>query len=144
TVSLIVTSVGACLAFLFWPRLKTSPEELSRVKFDRLVAGNTIVMAQVVPRPFPGIYTISGAYLAGSEGPKTDFTVTTHLTETQLTALLSRPNAAIEVPKSGTRAKFWDILPAILVVLLVAGALAYQVNMGKGKTSHHIQERPRI
>src|SRR5688572_19295625 len=121
-ISLIVASVVACLALLFWPRLKTAPEEITRVKFDRLVGEDAIASAQVTPRPFTGIYTIAGTYLRGLDRRKTDFIVTTHLTEAQLTALLSKPNATIEVPKSGTRAKFLDIVPAILVVLIVAAA----------------------
>ncbi|MCI0534332.1 MAG: AAA family ATPase [Verrucomicrobiales bacterium] len=143
-VSLIIMAIVGGVALLFWPRLIISPEEISRGKFDRLVGEDAIARAEVTPRPFAGIYTISGTYFRGADRDKAEFTVTTHLTEAQLAALLSKPIATIEVPKSGTRAKFLDMVPAILVVLIVAAALAYQVNVGKGKSSHRIQERPKI
>ncbi len=142
--SLLVSAVAAVLGLMFWPRLKTSPEEITRAKFDRLIADDAIARAKVTPRPFPGIYTISGTYLRGLDRRKADFVLTTHLTEAQLTALLAKPSTTIDVPRSGTRAKFLDMIPAILVVLIVAGALAYQVNVGKGKTSHRLQQRPEV
>jgi len=142
--SLLVLLIGACFAPLFWPRIPTTPEPLSHVRLDSLVAENAISSARVTPLPFTGIYTVTGTYFRGADRRKTDFTITTHLTEAQLNALLAKPTTTIEMPKSGTRAKFWDIVPAILVVLLVAAALAYQVNIGKGKASHRIHQRPRI
>src|SRR5439155_10270843 len=140
----LLVSLIVGLGLFFWPKFKASPEEINRTKLDRLIEEGAIANAEITPRPYSGIYTISGGYLHGLEHRRSEFTITTHLTEAQLSELLSRQSVSIAVPKSGTRAKLLDMVPAILIVLLVAGVLAYQVNVGKGKSSHRIQQRPNV
>ena len=143
-ISGLLVSLIVGLGLFFWPKFKASHEEISRTKLDRLIEEGAIANAEITPRPYSGIYTISGGYLHGFEHRRSEFTITTHLSEAQLSELLSRQSVSIAVPKSGTRAKLLDMVPAILIVLLVAGVLAYQVNVGKGKSSHRIQQRPNV
>jgi cell division protease FtsH len=141
--ALIVVLVAFAAVLALTPGSKSAPEELAPSKLERLLADKAILSAEITPRSYPGIYTIKGSYRAKNGQAKSEFTVTTHLAESQLSALLAR-NANIELPKISTRAKFLDMLPTILVLLVVVGLVAYQLNLGKGRSAHTIRARPAI
>ena len=126
------------------PSSKPIPEEISLPKLERLLGQNAILNAEITPRTQGNIYTVKGVYSAKSRPGATEFTVTTHLGEAQLNALLARNTARIELPKISTRAKFLDIAPTLLVLTLVVGLVAYQVKVGKGRSAHMLRTRPAI
>lgn len=139
---LILAAFGVLLALT--PSTKPVPEEIGLLKLQRLVEEKAIVSAEITPRAFGDIFTIHGFYKAKTEPEKTEFSLTTHLDEAQLTALLARNTVRLELPKISTRAKFLDIVPTVLVLGLVAGLVAYQVSLGKGKRSQRVRTRPSI
>ncbi len=131
------------IIFILTPRTTLPPEEIGRAKLERLIAANAIVRADVTPRLYAGIYTVEGTYTRHGGG-KTEFALTTHLTDAQLNGLLAKNTAKVEVPKINTRTRLLDILPTVLVGLLVAGLVAYQLNLGLGRRSQRIRERPSV
>jgi cell division protease FtsH len=125
-------------------RTSLPPEELSRAKMDRLMESSAIISADIKPKPYAGIYEIQGAYKAGPGRGTVKFSITTHLTESQVNALLAGNNVKIEVPKTSTQAKIMDILPTLVLLALVGGVLIYHFNFGKGKSAHRILHRPAV
>lgn len=139
---LILAAFGVLLALT--PSTKPVPEEIGLLKLQRLVEERAILSAEITPRAFGDIFTIHGFYRAKTHPEKTEFSLTTHLDEAQLTALLARNTVRLELPKISTRAKFLDIVPTVLVLGLVVGLVAYQVSLGKGKRSQRVRTRPSI
>jgi cell division protease FtsH len=130
--------------FLLTPRSSLPPEEITRAKLDQLLEQNAIISAELTPRAYSGIFSVNGEYISDGSKETVAFTLTTHLTETQLEALLARSGTKIEVPQIGTRGKFVDILPILIVAGLVVGLVAYQMNVGRSKSTHRIRTRPNV
>lgn len=139
----IVAAVVA-VVLLWQPSSKAPSEELSRAKLERLISEKAIVEAELSPRPYKDIYEIKGAYQRGMGAPRVDFNITTHLTDTQVQALLDRPNAQIAVPKASARSRFIELAPTLIIASLVVVLLFYQTNFGRGKGSHRVRQRPSI
>lgn len=142
--ALIIVLAAFGLLLALTPNSKPVPEEISLLKLQRLVEQKSILSAEVTPRAFGDIYTVRGFYATQARPGKTEFTLTTHLDEPQLNALLSRNTVRLELPKISTRAKFLDIVPTAVVLFLIVGLVAYQVSLGKSKRSHMVRARPAI
>ena len=142
TLILVLVSFG--LLYALTPRPTLNPEEIPQAKLERLLADKAILSAVVTPRAYTDIFTVKGTYRQTSRRNPAEFTVTTHLSETQLTSLLGSGTARIELPKSSTRARFLDIAPTLLVIAVLIGFAAYQVSLGKGRTAHVVRARPSI
>ena len=138
----VLAAFGLVLAFT--PSTKLLPEEINRPKLERLLANKAIVTAEITPRGYNEIYTVKGTYAKPPQVGEVNFTITTHLNDAQLTALLARNTARIALPRISTRARFMDILPTVMVLGLVVGLVAYQVNVGKGRRDHLVRARPAI
>jgi cell division protease FtsH len=142
--ALIVVLAAFAVLLAVTPRTQLAPEELNQAQLERLLAAKTIINAEITPRAYSEIYTIKGSYQKKTAGKKTEFTITTHLNDAQLRAVLARNTTRIELPKISTRAKFLDIVPTLLVLSLVGGLVAYQVNLGRGKSAQLVRARPMI
>jgi cell division protease FtsH len=130
---------------LFWKPESTLPaEELTHSRLHSLIASNAILEAEVTPRPYPDVYTITGTYKPSAKGQPTDFTITTRLSESQMEELLAKSSVRLEVPKSGTRNKYLDIIPTFIVLGLIVALVLYHFNFGKGKNAHKVRQRPKI
>jgi cell division protease FtsH len=138
----VLAVFGALLAIT--PSRKPPSEEINLAKLERLLARNAIQTAEITPRGYSEIYTIKGTYRVRPGSEKAEFNLTTHLTGGQLQALLAKNLAHIELPRISTRAKFLDIAPTLVVLGLVGGLVAYQVNLGKGRGGHKVRSRPLI
>src|SRR5688500_3128601 len=103
-----------------------------------------IIAADVTPKAYKDIYQINGTYQCGLGSPKVDFTITTHLTEGQINALLTRPNASINVPKTTARSRLLELAPTLVIASLVIFLLFYQTNFGRGKGAHRVRQRPSV
>lgn len=138
----LLTLIALVLAFT--PTAKLAPEEITAPKLARLIQNKSIVNAEVTPRAYHGIYTVKGAYTRPSQAAPAEFSITTHLSDAQLADLLSRNTARLELPRMSTRAKYLDMIPTVVVLCLVVGLVAYQVNLGKGKGAHMVRARPDV
>ncbi len=139
-----------CLAALLvagWSMLERSqpppPEELSAHRFQRLLASNRVLSAEVQPNHFRNIFTVRGVY-ARQPGDKTDFTLTAHLTEGEVQQLLGLSSSKLQLPQSGTAARVWEILPTALVSAVILALLVYQHRMGRGNSKHRVKQRPTV
>jgi cell division protease FtsH len=140
--ALIVVLASFAVLLAVTPGTKLAPEEINQAQLDRLLATKAIVVAEITPRAYSDIYTVKGAYQKKPGSTKTEFSITTHLNETQLNTLLSRNAARIQLPRISTRARFLDMVPTIMVVALVVGLVAYQVNLGRGRSAKMVRARP--
>ncbi|MEW6156269.1 MAG: AAA family ATPase [Verrucomicrobiota bacterium] len=142
--TLLALIVVAGLIFVFLPRPRLGPEEISRVRLERLLQENAIATVEVTPRSFDSIYTVTGAYWRGPQRNKVDFTLTTHLSETQVQQLLAKSTARVGLPKINTPSKVMDIVPTLVIAVLVIGLVVYQLNFGRGRGPHRVRHRPTI
>ena len=135
------------LGFVVWlcmPRSGRPVEEISRTRFAHMVDQKKIVTASVAPQQFQSIYTVTGTYRRHPGGEPVNFTITTHLSEAQLNALLQTTPAAIEVPQLSARMRIWDIVPTALIAFVVVGMVLYQTRLGKAKATRKLKGRPSI
>jgi cell division protease FtsH len=142
--ALIVVLAAFAIVLALTPSRKPAPEEITQAKLDRLLSENAILTAEITPRTYNEIYTVRGTYRPQRHASAVEFSITTHLDNAQLKGLLARNAAHIELPKISTRAKFLDILPTLVVLALVIGLIAYQVNTTRGRKTHKVRSRPVI
>src|SRR6188508_1478165 len=116
--------------------------EITRAQLFQAIEKDEIVKATAHPSFYSGIYTVRGT-IKGQPRPKS-FTVTTHLTESQLTGLFAQSDVKVAVPGRGAAAQ-WEIIVSTIIIAAVIGVLfMHQMNLGKLKKSHRIQERPDV
>jgi cell division protease FtsH len=143
--ALIVLLAALAIVLALRPSTKLAPEELNQPRLERLLTAKTILKAEITPRAYNGIYTVKGTYQKKPGSKAIDFTITTHLNETQLNALLARNSIHIAVPKISPHGKFLDMLPTLLGLALVLGLAAFQINAaGRGRSAHLVRARPVI
>src|SRR5687767_13001942 len=97
---ILIVAFVSSLVLLWQPNPKAPVEEISRAKLERLMEQKSILSADLTPKAYKDIYQIAGTYQRGLTNPKVDFTITTHLTDGQIQALLDRPNSNVNVPKT--------------------------------------------
>ncbi|MGV3771654.1 MAG: ATP-dependent metallopeptidase FtsH/Yme1/Tma family protein [Verrucomicrobiales bacterium] len=137
--------VALITAALLWqPAPKLQPEELNFVRLERLMEQGAILKASVTPKPYDGIYEVTGEYKRKSSGAPTEFTITTHLNEAQVSKLLSATTSEISIPKTSAKARLLEVAPTLVIGLLVVMLLLYQSNVGKGQGTHKIRQRPTV
>ena len=90
----VVIAVG--LALLIRYRWSQPADEINRARFNGLLQEHQIISATVSPTPYPGIYSVEGAWKADGKAGK--FSITTHLEESQVQAILDGAEAKIDVP----------------------------------------------
>lgn len=139
---LCLTALFAIL--LLWPSSQAPMEEIGRTKLERLIEDKAIVSATVIPKAFKDIYQVVGVYQRFFAGPKVEFTITTHLTEAQVQALLDRPATQLALPQTSSRTRLLELAPTLVITSLVLFLLYYQTNFGRGKGRHRIRQRPGV
>src|SRR5688572_387832 len=140
----LIVAFVASLVLLWQPSAKAPVEEISRLKLERLMEEKAIVSSKLNPKAYKDIYQVTGTYQRTLTSPKVDFTITTHLTEAQVQALLDRPASEIAVPQTTTRSRILELAPTLLIASLVLVLLFYQTNFGRGKGGHRIRQRPSV
>lgn len=116
--------------------------EITRAQLFQAIEKDEIVKATAHPSFYSGIYTVRGT-LKSQPKPKS-FTVTTHLTESQLTGLFAQSDVKVAVPGRGAAAQWEIIVATIIIAVVIAVLFMHQMNFGKLKKSHRIQERPDV
>src|SRR5436190_16328996 len=109
--SIVLVAVG--LALLIRYRWASPSEEINRARLNQLIQEKLIVSATVAPMPYPGIYSVEGAWKG--EGKSGKFTITTHLEEAQVKTLLDGSEAKIDVPgRASNRGQWANILSSLI------------------------------
>jgi cell division protease FtsH len=138
----LVVAVVASAVLIWQPHPKPPPEEINRAKLEKLMSNNAVLEAELTPKPYKDIYAVKGLYRRGVTGPKVEFSITTHLTEGQVEALLAKPASQLALPKPSSRSQILEIAPTIVIALLVIGLLIYQNNLGKARNGSRLRQRP--
>jgi len=143
TVIFAVSVLVVGLGLLSWYRWSLPSDEINRARLTELIDNDLVVSATVSPTFYPGIYTVEGVSKSGAKPGK--FTITTHLEEAQVKALLDLSEAKVDVPgKAGNKGQWVSIVSSLVIVGLVVVLMAHQVRLGKGKGTHRIKARPRV
>jgi cell division protease FtsH len=121
--------------------LRTPAHEITRSELQALIQSGGLQDGKVIPTPYAGIYGVEGKRLKNGKTEK--IRLTTHLDETQVTALSNQPAVKVTVPGSDMRAQWVNILSTLLIAGLVILLVLYQTNLGKGKASR-IRQRPSV
>src|SRR5688572_24268877 len=111
TVALLAIGVGIG----FWQHAPA--KEITTTELAELIARKEIVSAKISPTIYTGVYTVEGARKAAPKAR--DFSITTHLSETDLRALTQLPAVKMEVPGQGSRAQWINILSTLFIAGLV-------------------------
>jgi len=137
---ILVAAVAIGAVALYRGRVPST--EITRAQLFRAIEKDEIVKATAHPSFYSGIYTVRGT-IKGQPKPKS-FTVTTHLTESQLTGLFAQSDVKVAVPGRGAATQ-WEIIVSTIIIAAVIGVLfMHQMNLGKLKKSHRVQERPDV
>src|SRR5262245_15421254 len=94
---ILIVAIVVSLVLLWQPSPKIPAQEINRAKLERLMEEKAIVSATLTPKSYKDIYQVNGVYQRSLTSPKTDFTITTHLTEAQVQALLDRPASSVDI-----------------------------------------------
>jgi len=140
SVLILVATVAIGAVAMYRGRVPST--EITRAQLFQAIEKDEIVKATAHPSFYSGIYTVRGT-LKSQPKPKS-FNVTTHLTESQLTGLFAQGDVKVAVPGRGAAAQ-WEIIVATIIIAVVMAVLfMHQMNFGKLKKSHRIQERPDV
>jgi cell division protease FtsH len=137
---ILVASVAIGAIAMYRGRVPST--EITRAQLFQAIEKDEIVKATAHPSFYSGIYTVRGT-LKGQPKPKS-FNVTTHLTESQLTGLFAQSDVKVAVPGRGAAAQWEIIVATIIIAVVIAVLFMHQMNFGKLKKSHRVQERPDV
>ena len=121
--------------------LHTPSQEITHGELEQLMVSKAIIDGRVMPTPYPGIYQVEGS--RKQHGLLRAFTVTTHLEESQVKALLAAKGNKIEMPNAGLRGQWVNIVSTLLIGGMVVTMLVYQSRIGRGKSAR-VRERPTV
>ncbi len=137
---ILVASVAIGAIAIYRGRVPSA--EITRAQLFQAIEKDEIVKATAHPSFYSGIYTVRGT-LKGQPKPRS-FTVTTHLTESQLTGLFAQSGVKVAVPGRGAGAQWEIIVATIIIAVVIVVLFTQQMNFGKLKKSHRVQERPDV
>jgi cell division protease FtsH len=140
----LIVAIVVAVVLLWQPSPKIPAEDITRGKLERLMQEKAIISSTLTPKAYKDIYQVNGVYQRSLTSPKTDFTITTHLTEAQVQALLDRPASNLNVPQTSARNRILDLAPTLVIASLVIFLLFYQTNFGRGKSGHRVRQRPSV
>ena len=140
----ILVAVVVTFVLLWQPSPEFPAEEINRSKLERLMEEKSIISSTLTPKTYKDIYQVTGIYQNSLTSPKIDFTITTHLTEAQVQALLDRPSSEVALPQTTARTRLLELAPTLVIASLVICLLAYQTNFSRGKSAHRLRQRPSV
>src|SRR6266478_3993999 len=119
----IVVAIG--LGLLIRYRWSQTSDEINRARLNQLIEQKSIVTATVTPTPYAGIYTVEGTSKPGTKPGR--FSITTHLEEAQVRAILDGVDSKIDVPgRSGNKGQWANIICSLVISGLVVFLVAHQ------------------
>ncbi len=133
---IVAVTIGSIVLY----RSRVPSTEITRAQLFQAIEKDEIGKATAHPSFYSGIYTVRGTLKGAKPKP---FTVTTHLTESQLANLFAQGGVKVAVPGRGGGQ--WEIIVATLIIAAVIAVLfMHQMNFGKLKKAHRVQERPAV
>jgi cell division protease FtsH len=140
-VGILLLAVGVALLLRY--RWSEPSHEINRARLAELMEKKLILSASLAPTTYPGVYFLDGTWKA--DGKPAKFSITTHLEEAQVKALLDSPDGKMDVPgRGGIKGQEANLISVLVVAGLVGLVLAYQMRLGKGKGAHRIKARPLV
>jgi len=100
----LVSGIGLALfglSLILIYLLRSPAHEITLTELDQLIQARGITHGQVIPTPYAGIYHVEGTRQAG--GKPQNFSITTHLDETQIASLFAQAGMKVEMPGEGMR-----------------------------------------
>lgn len=138
TIGIFIVVLGTVLLLVHF--LKMPHKDISQVELDRFLQNHSIESARVTPTPYTGIYMIEGTSMMGNQHGT--FSITTHMEQAQMRALLENPAVTIDVPGSGMRGMLGGLVPVLVIGVLITGVVIYQMSVGKSHKNHKVKVRP--
>jgi cell division protease FtsH len=131
--------LGIILIALWFMRVPS--REMSRAELEHLIQANTLGEGRVTPTSYAGMYYVETLH---KEAGKTEkLFITTHLDEAQLKSLFAQPGLKVDMPGSGARGQWINIISTLIIAGLVVTLVAYQSRIGKGRDAQ-IRQRPTV
>lgn len=121
--------------------LPASSREISRDDLNRYLASHSLSAGRATPTPYVGIYRVDGTVT--EKGVAKKVFITTHLSEDQVKSLFENSEVKVEIPGSGIRGQWVNVVSSLIIAGLVVMLVIYQMNIGKGRNSH-ITEKPLV
>ena len=122
--------------------LRTPTREITNAELSQMIQEGKTGKGEVQPAPmYSSIYHVEGKRQVAGRAEK--YSVTTHLDDAQLKALLAQPNMKLDMPTSGMRGQWVTIVSTLILVGLVVTLIVFQTNFGRAKNSQ-VKERPDI
>src|SRR5437867_12670064 len=88
----ILLAVGLGLVIHY--RWRQPSDQINRARLNHLIEDKQIASAAVTPTPYPGIFSVEGAWKAGGKGGK--FSIITRLEDEQVRRLLDTADAKLD------------------------------------------------
>ena len=129
TLGLLTMAAVITLALVSRP----AQHELSRAELGQLRQTRALVNGRIAPMPYASIYQIEG--IRQVDGKPQKVFITTHLDDAQIKALFEQPGVKVDVPGQGLRGQWINICGTLVVSGLVIAVLAFQTNVGRGKSA---------
>jgi cell division protease FtsH len=138
----IIAAIVAIAVLLISYFSRGPSTDITRAQFLEAVNNATISKAKAVPTFYDGIYAVQGTFKLN--GKEKAFSITTHLTEAQLTGLFKLAAVTVDVPGRSGRAQWEIVLSTLIIAAVITFLFMHQMNLGKLKTSHRVTERPDV
>src|SRR5262245_1816462 len=116
-IGLVLVGLGLIALFLF----QTPSREISRTELAGLIEQKQITEGRALPSPYAGIYRVEGTRKVN--GKAEHFYVTTHLNESEIKALFDQSGIKIEIPGTGIRGQWINIVSTLIIGGLVVTLL---------------------
>src|ERR1051326_857385 len=130
-----IVAIATGLGIVIHHRWSAPSDEITRAKLNELIDGQRVVRATITPTPYPGIYTVEGAWKSGPNPAK--FSITTHLEEAQVKALLDASESKVEVPgRSANKGQWVNIISTLVIAGLVVFVVTHQSRLGRAKRTN--------
>src|SRR5215471_10716097 len=115
----------------------TPSREITRAELSQSLESGTLAFPVVEPTPYQGMYHIEGTLKQAGKNEKVF--ITTHLDERQVQKLFGQERLRVQMPGTGLRGQWVNIISSIIITGLVILLIVYQTSIGKGKDSRILQ-----
>jgi cell division protease FtsH len=120
---------------------RTPAREISKAEFERLATARELKDGQLAPTPFAAIYSFEARHKAKDHAE--NVYLSTRLEDYQVRQLLESGQARLDLPGTGLRAQWINIISTLIIAGVVITLVVYQTSIGKGRNTH-VRQRPSV
>jgi cell division protease FtsH len=120
---------------------RTPTREISKAEFERLATARELKDGQLAPTPYAAIYSFEARHKA--KGHAENVYLSTRLEDYQVRQLLESGQARLDLPGTGLRAQWINIISTLIIAGVVITLVVYQTSIGKGRNTH-VRQRPSV